>query len=142
MKVIRKIRLLRITSAIMLICVVPMLMWCIDLIYITINDNDYSALGCFVAAIVYAFSIITALTGLILAGKPHRYIWCRIPAYMQLTAGVALIFLLHVYTILTLPPLFILTVLYLSFTGWSNKRYTEQQKKETLPAAEPSNPNV
>jgi len=48
-------------------------------------------------------------------------------AYIQLAAGVLLIFPLRAYTILTLPPLFLLTVLYLFGVGWREMRGSEQQ---------------
>ncbi len=114
-------RLLRICSALMLICALPMLLWCMNLINTAALDYDYAGLGCLIAAMVYAFSIATAIVGLIFSGQSNRYTWCRILAYIQMTAGVVLIFLLRTYAILTLPPLFIFTSLYLSFTGWRNK---------------------
>jgi hypothetical protein len=48
-------------------------------------------------------------------------------AYIQLAAGVLLIVPLHSYATLTLPPLFLLTVLYLFGVGWRKKRDYEQQ---------------
>ncbi|MGI6425189.1 MAG: hypothetical protein ACOX2A_08240 [Tepidanaerobacteraceae bacterium] len=37
---------------------------------------------------------------------------------------------LRSYAVLTLPPLFLLTVLYLFGVGWHKKRESEQQRKE------------
>ncbi|NLB18456.1 MAG: hypothetical protein GX825_06960 [Syntrophomonadaceae bacterium] len=119
--------LLRISSALMLLVALPMLVWCLNLINNAALDYDYAGAGCFVAAIVYAFSMVTAIAGLSFAGRPYRYGWCRIVAYIQLAAGVLLIFPLQAYTILTLPPLFILTILYLFLVGWRIKHHSEQQ---------------
>lgn len=118
---------LRIFSVLMLICALPMLLWCLNLINNAALDYDYAGIGCFGAALVYAFSMVTAIAGLSFAGHPHRYNWCRTSAYIQLVAGAFLIFPLRAYTFLTLPPLFLLTALYLSATGWRNKRSSEQQ---------------
>ena len=119
--------LLRIFSVLMLLCALPMLLWCLNLINNAALDYDYAGIGCFGAALLYAFSMVTAIAGLTFAGQPYRYRWCRTLAYIQLAAGVLLIFLLRAYTILTLPPLFLLTGLYLFGTGWRRKRSGEQQ---------------
>lgn len=119
--------LLTILSALMLIIALPMLLWCLNLINSAALDYDYAGAGCFGAALIYIFSMVTAIAGLSFARKPYRYGWCRVLAYIQLTAGVVLIFPLRSYAILTLPPLFILTILYLFLTGWRNKRDSEQQ---------------
>jgi len=118
--------LLRISSALMLLCALPMLLWCLNLINNAALDYDYAGVGCFGAALVYAFSMVTAIAGLTFAGRPYRYGWCRILAYIQLAAGVLLIFPLYAYTVLTLPLLFILTILYLFGAGWREKRDSEQ----------------
>jgi len=122
----RKRMLLRISSALMLLCALPMLLWCLNLINNAALDYDYAGVGCFGAALVYAFSMVTAIAGLTFAGRPYRYGWCRILAYIQLAAGVLLIFPLYAYTVLTLPLLFILTILYLFGAGWREKRDSEQ----------------
>ena len=88
----RKCAFLRIFSALMLLCALPMLWWCLNLINNAALDYDYAGIGCFGAALVYAFSMVTAIAGLTFAGKPHRYGWCRTLAYIQLAAGVLLIF--------------------------------------------------
>ena len=112
---------LRLTSALMLFCALPMVIWSVKLINNAALDFDFAGVGCFGAALLYVFSIVTALIGLRFAGRPHLYEWCRIFAYTQLIAGFMLIFLLLPYAVLTLPPLFILTILYLSFLGWTCK---------------------
>ena len=122
-----KLTLLRISSLLMLLAALPMLPWCLSLINNAALDYDYAGIGCFLAAIVYAFSVVTGILGLTFAGRLHRHRWCRTLAYIQLAAGVLLIFPLQAYTILTLPPLFIVTVLYLFGVGWSEKRDSKQQ---------------
>jgi len=114
--------LLRISSALMLICALPMLLWCLNLINNAALDYDYAGVGCFWAAIAYAFSMVTAIAGLAVAGQTYRYGWCRILAYIQLGVGLLLIFLLRAYAALTLPPLFILSVLYLFGAGWRKRK--------------------
>lgn len=118
--------LLRISSALMLFCALPMMLWCLNLINIAALDYDYAGVGCFGAVLAYAFSMVTAIAGLSFAAQSHRYRWCRRLAYIQLAAGVLLIFPLCSYAALTLPPLFILTVLYLFGAGWREKRDNEQ----------------
>ena len=71
--------------------------------------------------------MVTAIAGLSFAGKSYRYRWCRMLGYIQLAMGVLLIFPLLSYAALTLPPLFLLTVLYLFGVGWREKRDYEQQ---------------
>ena len=114
--------LLIISAILMLLIALPMLLWCLSLIDEAANDFAYAGAGCFAAAVLYAFSLVTAIAGTTFAGKRYRYCWCRILGYIQLTAGVLLIFLLNAYAVLTLPPLFILTVLYLSAAGWRKRR--------------------
>ncbi len=117
--------LLRIISSLMLIIALPMLLWCLTLINSAALDYDYAGLGCFAAGMVYVFSMVTALAGLTFASRPYRYCWCRILAYIQLVAGILLIFLLLAYSILTLLPLYILTIPYLFLVGWTNKNNSE-----------------
>ena len=52
----------------MLFSALPMLLWCLHLINTAALEYDYAGLGCFIAAIVYLFSIATAIVGLIFAG--------------------------------------------------------------------------
>ena len=119
--------LLRIASVLMLAAALPMLLWCFQLIDNAALDYDYAGAGCFAAGITYIFSMVTAIAGLAFAGKPHQHRWCRILGLIQLAAGVILIVPLLTYTALTLPPLFLLTVLYLFGVGWREKRDSEQQ---------------
>lgn len=121
MKAKSKQVLLRINSALMLLCAPPMVLWCLGLINKAALDYDYAGAGCFGAALVYAFSVVTAIAGLAFAGRPYRYGWCRVLAHIQLAAGVLLIFPLCSYAVLTLPPLFVLTILYLLLTGRRNR---------------------
>lgn len=118
--------LLRISSALMLLTALPLLLWCLNLIGNAALDYAYAGVGCFAAGIAYIFSMVTAIAGLAFAGRPHRHRWCRILAYIQLAAGVLLIVPLHSYATLTLPPLFLLTVLYLFGVGWREKQDSEQ----------------
>ena len=119
--------LLQISSVLMLLVALPMMRWCWGLINNTLPGNDYAGVGCFAAGIVYSFSMVTAIAGLAFAGRLHRHRWCRALAYTQLAAGMVLIIPLHVYSVLTLPPLFLLTVLYLFGVGWREKRDDRQQ---------------
>ena len=127
MKAKSKRILLRIISALMLLCALPMVLWCLGLINKAALDYDYAGAGCFGTALVYAFSVVTAIAGLTLAGRPPRYGWCRVLAYIQLAAAVMLIFPLCPYAILTLPPLFVLTILYLFSIGWRNRYDSEER---------------
>lgn len=66
---------------------------------------------------VYVFSMVTGIAGLSFSEKTYRYSWCRTLAYIQIAASIVLIFPLQPYAILTLPPLFILTIFYLLALG-------------------------
>ncbi|MGI6366195.1 MAG: hypothetical protein ACOX2G_10815 [Bacillota bacterium] len=117
--------ILSITSSILMLLVAfPMLLWCLNLINNASLDYDYGGVGCFAAGIMYVFSMVTGIAGLAFASRPHRQRWCRIPAYIQLAAAVLLIFPLGPYAALTLPPLLVLTILYLFGVGWREKEHT------------------
>ena len=122
MKAESKRILLQVSSVLMLLCALPMLLWCMNLINNAALDYDYAGAGCFGAAMVYAFSMVTAIAGLTYAKRPYRYRWCRTLSYIQLAAGVVLILPLYSYAVLTLPPLFLLTILYLFGVGWRESR--------------------
>jgi len=119
--------LLRISSLLMLLAALPMLLWCLNLIDNAALNYTYAGAGCFAAGITYIFSMVTAIAGLAFAGRLHRHRWCRTLGYIQLAAGVLLIVPLRAYAALSLPPLFLLTVLYLVGVGWHEKRDSEQQ---------------
>lgn len=118
--------ILRVSSLLMLLAALPMLLWCLNLIDNAALDYTYAGAGCFAAGIAYIFSMVTAIAGLAFAGKPHRYRWCWTLGYIQLAAGILLIVPLRSYAALTLPPLFLLTVLYLFGVGWREKQDSEQ----------------
>lgn len=119
--------LLRISSLLMLLAALPMLLWCLNLIDNAALDYTYAGAGCFAAGIAYIFSMVTAIAGLAFAGRLHRHRWCRTLGYIQLAAGVLLFVPLRSYAALTLPPLFLLTILYLFGVGWCEKRDSEHQ---------------
>ena len=119
--------LLRISSVLMLLAALPMLLWCWNLIDTAALDYTYAGVGCFAAGITYIFSMVTAIAGLAFTGRFYRYRWCRTLGYIQLAAGVLLIVPLCSYAVLTLPPLFLLTLLYLFGLGWREKRDSELQ---------------
>jgi len=117
--------LLRLSSILMLLIALPMLLWCLNLIDNATLDYTYAGAGCFAAAIAYTFSMVTAIVGLAFAGRLHRHRRCRVLAYIQLAAGMLLIPVLCSYTALTLPPLFLLTILYLFGVGWSEHKIND-----------------
>lgn len=119
--------LLRVSSLLMLLAALPMLLWCLNLIDNAALDYTYAGAGCFAAGIAYIFSMVTAIAGLAFAGKPHRYRWCRTLGYIQLAVGILLIVPLRSYTMLTLPSLFLLTVLYLFGLDGCERQDDEQQ---------------
>ena len=119
--------LLRVSSLLMLLAALLMLLWCLNLIDNAALDYTYAGAGCFAAGIAYIFSMVTAIAGLAFAGRHYRYRWCRTLGYIQLAAGILLIVPLRSYAALTLPPLFLLTVLYLFGVGWRERCDFEQQ---------------
>jgi predicted membrane channel-forming protein YqfA (hemolysin III family) len=123
----RKRILLRISSVLMLLAALPMLLWCLGLIDNAALDYTYAGAGCFAAGIAYIFSMVTAIAGLAFAERLHRHRWCRTLGYIQLAAGVLLVYSLRSYATITLPPLFLSTVLYFVGVGWREKRDCEQQ---------------
>lgn len=123
----RKRMLLRISSVLMLLIALPMLLWCLNLINNASLEYTYAGLGCFASGIAYIFSMVTAIAGLTFAGRYRRYFWCRILGYIQLAMVVLLVYPLRFYAVLTLPPLFFLTVLYMLGVGWREERDYELQ---------------
>ncbi len=119
--------LLRISSLLMLLAALPMLLWCLSLIDNAALDYTYAGAGCFAAGIVYIFSMVTAIAGLAFAGRLHRHRWCRTLGLIQLAVGALLIVPLRTYAALTLPPLFLFTILYMFGVEWREKRGSEQQ---------------
>lgn len=121
--------LLRISSVLMLLAALPMLLWCLSLINNAALDNTftYAGVGCFAAGIAYIFSMVTAIAGLVFAGRHHRYRWCRVLGYIQLASGMLLFIPLGPYVVVTLPPFFFLTVLYLFGVGCHEKRDCKKQ---------------
>jgi len=111
----------------MLLAALPMLLWCLGLIDNAALDYTYAGAGCFAAGIVYIFSMVTAIAGLAFAGRLHRYRWCRTLGLIQLAVGALLIVPLRTYAALTLPPLFLFTILYMFGVEWREKRGSEQQ---------------
>ncbi|NLO04129.1 MAG: hypothetical protein GX126_17755 [Bacteroidales bacterium] len=111
--------LVLISSLLMLVCALPMMLGCLNLINNAALDLDfeYAGVGCFGAAMVYVFSMVTGIAGLSFSKKTYRYGWCRTLAYIQIAAGIVLIIPLLPYAVLTLPPLFILTIFYLLALG-------------------------
>ena len=121
--------LLPISSVLMLLVALPMMRWCWGLINQAAldHDYDYAGVGCFMAGIAYIFSMVTAIAGLAFAGRLHRHCWCRMLGYIQLAAGGILFVPLLSYAVLILPPLFLLTLLYLFGVGWRERCDFEQQ---------------
>ena len=109
----RKPVLLIIASILMLLTAIPMTLWCLSLINSAALDYTYAGAGCFVAAFLYNYSMVVAIAGLVFARRPYYHRWCRWLAFIQLAVGVLLIVPLSGYAALTLPPLFLFTIIYL-----------------------------
>ena len=71
-----------------------------------------AGVGCFAAVILYLFSLVTAVVGLIWGKKPDCRP-CLLLGGVQLAAAVGITVLLKPYAVFVLPPVVILTVLYL-----------------------------
>ncbi len=67
--------LVQISSLLMLVCALPMMLWCLNLINNAALDYEYAGAGCFGAAMVYAFSMVTGIAGLSFSKKTYRYGW-------------------------------------------------------------------
>lgn len=106
--------ILRISSGIMLAMALPMMLWCLSLIDQAALDHTYAGAGCFALAMVYVFSMVTAIAGLVFAKRPYYYRWCRIMGYLQLAAMLILIWPMQAYSVLTMPPLITVTGFYLA----------------------------
>jgi len=81
------------SSVLMLLTAIPLILWCISLINGAALDSyfTYAGVVCFAAAILYAYSIVVAIVGLVFARRPHNYRWCRGMAYIQLAVIVLFI---------------------------------------------------
>lgn len=130
----KKPLLLIVSSVLMLVVAIPMIMWCLTLTDSASVDTTYgytyAGLGCFTAGIVYTFSMVTAIAGLSLAKKPYRWRLCRPLAFTQLTVGVILFVPMRAYAVLTLPPLLVLSMLYLIGTRKRNEDIFLETGKE------------
>lgn len=105
--------LLVVISILMIILAIPMTMWCLSLINSAALEYTYAGVGCFAASILYLFSILTAIVGLVCAKKPTSLRWCRFFGYIQMLVIIISIIPLNAYAVITIPPLLILTILYL-----------------------------
>ena len=74
--------------------------------------ETYAALGAFLAAILYLFSLVTAVFGFVFAARPSAKV-CRIFGWVQMSAALLLIVPLLAYAFIFLPPMWLLTLLYL-----------------------------
>ena len=97
----------------MILTAIPMIWWCLNLINSAAMDYTYAGAGCFAAAVLYTYSMVVAIAGLVFARRPYYHRWCRWLAFIQLVVGVLLIVPLSGYAALTLPPLLIFTIMYL-----------------------------
>ncbi len=114
----RKPVLLIISSVAMLLISLPMAYWCLGLINSAALNYTYpyAGVGCFAAVLLYALSLITAIVGLVSARRPDRRCSRRL-GYIQLAVAVALIVPLAEYSVVTMPPLLVFTILYLIGAG-------------------------
>ncbi|MFV9473034.1 hypothetical protein ACM5Q9_01225 [Advenella sp. RU8] len=122
--------LLRLSSLLMLFFALPMVWWCLSLINNAALAYDNAGIGSFGAAMLYVFSMLTAMAGMKWRWQSAGYCWCRMLAYVQLAVALVLVPLLGPYAVLTLPPLFILTILYLFGVGWRESKNLERTAKE------------
>ncbi|HBT19401.1 MAG TPA: hypothetical protein DEA52_05030 [Clostridiaceae bacterium] len=117
--------LLFIASWIMLISALPMMVWCLDLVNTASVDKDYTyaGVGVFAASILYVFSMVTAIAGLSFHNQGYRLKWCIYMGGFQLGIALGLFFLLWGYTVVTLPPLYFTTSVYILGASLGKRKY-------------------
>ena len=104
---------LKISSILMIIFAIPMAALSMVFLDSASREFTYAGLGCLIMAIIYLFSIITGILGLVFSKKENKKA-CKIFGWIQLIASVSNIFLLLGYAVFLLPPIAILTILYLT----------------------------
>ncbi len=112
------------SSTLMLLCAAPMAAWCVG------YPANTSVAGAFVpsshaaqiAAVVYGFSVVTALLGLSAGHGSLSLAWPRGLAWSQLAASALLVVVLHDRHLLVLAPLAVLTILLIYAMGPSGAR--------------------
>lgn len=103
--------LLRTVSVLMIVLGIPMAVWCLGLVNQATATYTYAGLGCFVCAALYALLPAAGITGLICSGKEHTRP-CRIIALVFLAACLVLSVLMVTFTVLTVPVMVVLMILY------------------------------
>lgn len=104
-------RLLNIVSIFMIVLGIPMAVWCLGLVNQATASYNYAGLGCFACAVLYALLPFAGIAGLILS-KKGRTAPCRVIAVIFLAACVILAFLMAAFTVLTVPIMVVLMILY------------------------------
>lgn len=104
------------TSILMLIFSIPMAVFSSFWISYAAMEFTYGGVGCLIMAVIYLFSAVTAVIGLIESGKPDRRLG-RTFAWIQLGASLADIVLMLGYAVFLLPPILLDTILFLCRPG-------------------------
>ena len=105
------------SSLFMLILALPLTWWTFNM-GLTASPYDMpgdslATLGCCVGAAAYVWSLPVAIIGLCALKKPHRWNWCRVLGWVCVALLVACVVMQRAYFVLTMPPLVLLTALYL-----------------------------
>ena len=103
--------LLKTISVLMIVLGIPMAVWCVGLVNQATATYNYAGLGCLICAALYALMPFAGITGLICCRK-GRTGPCRVIALIFLAACVILAFLMAAFTVLTVPIMVVLMILY------------------------------
>lgn len=104
--------LLRSSATLMLTSSIPMVLWCLR----PPEGAGFQFAATWAqlsTAVLYALSTVTALTALIFARRPHRWVWCQVLGTMQMSAVMVLALTQLGHAPFALLPLGFLTFLYL-----------------------------
>lgn len=112
-------RRIRITSIILIILSLPMTALAGIFLIASISDGGFQPVGCLLMMPIYLFTMATAIVALIQINKPEKKAY-KVMGWIQLVLSVCNVYLMREYSLFLLPPILILTVIFL--TGKKKRR--------------------
>ena len=113
-------KILIISSAFMLLISLPMMLFTFNMVYSASHydksGDNLQAIGLLIGAGIYIFSMLVAIAGLSFANKPYKYNWCRNLGLILMLITLLDAILLRAYFIITMLPLLILNIIYITGT--------------------------
>jgi len=113
-------KILIISSAFMLLISLPMMLFTFNMVYSASpydkSGESLQSIGLLIGAGIYIFSMLVAIAGLSFANKPYKYNWCSNLGLILMLITLLDAILLRAYFIITMLPLLILNIIYITGT--------------------------